>query len=181
MVREALVMVAQRSPVPGRRSGPTPSHTPAPPHQHGAPRLRRIPVSLRWSGGRLRADDLVDPLATVIAGEGRDVQLAGLVLAERGDLERLVKLLGHAPGTLTGGSARSVKRPDPAGAEVAKEVEPLEARVGSTPVNVAAGDGAAAVPTVLGHRTDSGQHATTGVRRVAVHAFHDWPAEVEGH
>src|SRR5205823_5470818 len=50
---------------------------------------------------------------------------------------------------------------------------------GCTPVDVAAGDRAAAVPTVLGDGADARRAVAARTASVAVHPLHDWPAEVE--
>src|SRR5688572_11976471 len=123
----------------------------------------------------LLGDDPVDPVRVPVAGEGDDVYLAVLVLAERADLERLLKLFGHPPGAVV----LRVQRPDLPRAEVSEEVEAVEARVGGATVDVSSRYRAASSAPVLGHWLLVRALVAPGAGRVAVQPFHDRPAEVQ--
>src|SRR5206468_49897 len=100
-----------------------------------------------------------------------DVQLAPLVLAERGDLERRVDELGARPRLPALDPV-----PDSARAVIAVEVAPEELRESPAAIAVAPGDRAAERMVILENRQRQRAVVTAARRAVAVGPLHEAPA-----
>src|SRR5437899_10981354 len=103
-----------------------------------------------------------------------DIQLAPLVLADRGDLERRVDELGTRPRLPALDPV-----PDPARAVIAVEIAPEELRKAAAAIAVAPGDRAVVQQVlVLENRQRQRAVVTAARRAVAVGPLHEAPAVV---